>query len=234
MSETPNVPGFYDLKDESQVKEYLDNVSTEYRFQCYQENSPDGCHRLADFLEAFRKETPKARTIYMTNCNENKYGHSCFKAGNYHLLGRGGENNVDKALEFFIKGCEYQYDSNCHNAALLYSSGKVGEGKDYVKAGEFLKKGCAQGNAASCQEMSTYHLLPRPGFQKDMTKAFEYAKKACDLGHMYGCVNLSIMYKKGDGTEKNLELAKKMEKKAKSIHKKATDAGPGIEFGLTK
>jgi len=49
------VAGLYDLKDEKQAQEYLDRIGIEYRFQCYHENLPEGCHRLADFLEAFRQ-----------------------------------------------------------------------------------------------------------------------------------------------------------------------------------
>ena len=221
----------YDLKDESQAKEYLENLGIEYRYQCYKENKGDGCHRLADYMEAFKKEYTKARTIYTANCNDNKYGHSCFKAGNYNLLGRGGEKSEDKALEFYAKGCDYKYDSNCHNAGLLHSSGKVDGVKDFVKASEFMIKGCDQGNGASCQELSTYYLVPRPGFDKDMTKAFDYAKKACDNGHMYGCVNLSIMYKKGDGTEKDLEMSKKMEDRAKYMFKEVTENRSQIQSG---
>lgn len=53
--------------------------------------------------------------------------------------------------------------------------------------------------------------------QKDMKKAFAYASKGCELGHMYSCVNLSIMYRRGDGVEQNAKLADKYKKKAQSM-----------------
>ena len=31
-----------DLKDKEQVKEYLENLGTEYRFHCYHEKDPEG------------------------------------------------------------------------------------------------------------------------------------------------------------------------------------------------
>jgi len=43
---------------------------------------------------------------------------------------------------------------------------------------------------------------------KDMTEAFKYSLKACELGNLGGCVNVSQMYSKGDGTEKNPVAAK--------------------------
>lgn len=44
---------------------------------------------------------------------------------------------------------------------------------------------------------------------KDMKKAFLYAQEGCNLGNMYSCSNLSQMYSKGEGVEKNPELAEK-------------------------
>jgi cytochrome c oxidase assembly factor 7 len=49
---------------------------------------------------------------------------------------------------------------------------------------------------------------------KDMNKAFQYAIKACDLGSIYACVNVSIMYKRGDGVEQNADQSEKYKKKA--------------------
>lgn len=50
--------------------------------------------------------------------------------------------------------------------------------------------------------------------QKDMQKAFTFAYKACELKNVYACANLSQMYARGDGTEKNEEKAEKFKKMA--------------------
>lgn len=50
--------------------------------------------------------------------------------------------------------------------------------------------------------------------QKDMKKAFEYAARACELNNMYACANLSQMYQRGDGTEKNEKKAELFKQKA--------------------
>lgn len=42
-----------------------------------------------------------------------------------------------------------------------------------------------------------------------MKKAFDLALKACQLKHMPACASLRYMYARGEGTEKNEELAKK-------------------------
>lgn len=47
---------------------------------------------------------------------------------------------------------------------------------------------------------------------QDMEKAFNFAYKACELKNIYACANLSQMYSRGDGTEKNAEKADKFKK----------------------
>lgn len=49
---------------------------------------------------------------------------------------------------------------------------------------------------------------------KDMKKAFQFAYKACELRNMYACANLSQMYARGDGIEKNEKEAEKYKKMA--------------------
>ena len=221
----------YDLRDEEQVKEYLKNLGTEYRFQCYKEHIPAGCHRLADFFEAFKRDLPKARKVYKENCDDNKYGHSCFKIGNYNMVGKAGPEDQERALYYHNLGCDYGYMASCHNVALLHHLGKVDGKKDYRKSVEFLERGCAGDNIPSCHLLSTYYISGKDGVPKDMTKAFKYAKKACDMGHMYACANLSQMYKKGDGTDKNLELAERYKEKAKILYKDATEVQNTMTFG---
>lgn len=221
----------FDLKDENEAKDYLDTLGVEYRFQCYHEKRPDGCHRLGDFLEAFRPDMVKARKVYETNCIENNYGHSCFKAGNYNLIGRGGEKNYKKALEFFKQGCDNDYSDSCHNSGLLLTSGLLEAGKDFVASAEYFKRGCDQQNGASCQDLSTNYIMGKPGLDKDMSLAFKFAQKGCDVGHMYSCANISVMYKKGDGVAKDLALSEQYKTRAKQLRDDSSENVTPIKFG---
>lgn len=49
---------------------------------------------------------------------------------------------------------------------------------------------------------------------KDMKIAFSFAKKACELKNFMACSNLSQMYAKGEGTEKNMEKSQEYNNKA--------------------
>lgn len=53
----------------------------------------------------------------------------------------------------------------------------------------------------------------------DMKQAFNFALKGCELGHMYACANVSMMYKKGDGVEKNPEESKRYFQIAQALQK---------------
>ena len=94
-----------DFKDEAAVKDYIDRLGVEYRFQCFGEGRTDGCHRLGDWLEFSMKDWVKAGRVYKSNCLLHDYGHSCGKFANYAFLGRGTERKVDEAAEFYRKGC---------------------------------------------------------------------------------------------------------------------------------
>lgn len=88
-SEAPKVPRSIDWRDPNEVKSYLDNLYVEYSFQCISEKRPDGCHRLANFLENVRREFKESTDLYKKNCDEYKYARSCYTYAKNRMLGRG-------------------------------------------------------------------------------------------------------------------------------------------------
>ena len=69
-----------------------------------------------------------------------------------------------------------------------------------------------------CHRYSSMLLL---GFkdliERDPLQALPYAAKACDMGVPQACVNASVIYKKGDGVEKNERNSKIYANIAKDI-----------------
>lgn len=204
----------YDLKDEEQAKAYIERIGVEYRFQCFHEKSPEGCHRLADYFESVKKEFERAAKIFKTNCDEHQYGHSCLKYGNYRIMGQGCTKDFDEGINYEEKGCEYGYNPACYQAG-IFSLSK--ERHNVPKAIKYLDQACMNNHPLACFNLSTLYMKNQLNLQKDMKKAFAYASKGCELGHMYSCVNLSIMYRRGDGVEQNAKLADKYKKKAQSM-----------------
>ncbi|XP_059840216.1 cytochrome c oxidase assembly factor 7 isoform X2 [Hypanus sabinus] len=99
--------GLVNFLDETEVKEYLDNLGVEYSYQCRKEKDPEGCQRLADYLEGIKKNYEAAAKILQHNCEENNHGESCYKLGSYYVTGKGGlQQNLKAAYECFVKSCE--------------------------------------------------------------------------------------------------------------------------------
>ncbi|XP_028158883.1 cytochrome c oxidase assembly factor 7 homolog isoform X2 [Ostrinia furnacalis] len=231
----------FDLKKEEEVKEYIENLGIEYRFGCYQEKKPQVCHLLGDYLEAIKKDFEKAAKVYKSNCLDYKYGKSCLKFGNYTLVGRGREKgDAAEALTYFEKGCDLGEPSACLHAGMLLTA--TGPGvkiqRDVPKGYNFLKKGCDLNDDMSCHYLFGMYLTGVPKnvadfnphnpeknknieylIKSDMKQAFTFAKKACELGNMYACANVSMMYKKGEGVEKNPDESKRYFQIAQNLQK---------------
>jgi len=225
--------GFFDLKDEEQAKEYINRVGVEYRFQCFSEGRADGCHRLADYFEAFKHEYDKARKIYAKNCDENHYGISCFKLGNYSYLGKACVKDFLAAFDAYRRGCAYGDGASCYNAAMLMEDGRGNADgqKDFMAAAEMLRNGCEKNDMPACFRLSTFYITGKEGLEPDMKRAFLYAKMACDKDHILACHNLSHMYAMGQGTEQNQELADHYKQKTKELHKDITEGTAELKFG---
>ncbi|XP_006025851.1 cytochrome c oxidase assembly factor 7, partial [Alligator sinensis] len=223
-----------DLTDEAEVKQYLEDLGTEYSYQCHREKDPDGCHRLADYLESIRKDFASAAAVLRDNC-ERGHGDSCYKLGTYHVIGKGGLSiDLKAAYNCFLKSCEKDGKKSinaCHNVGLLAHDGRINDDKpDLDVARDYYDKACNGSFAPSCFNLSAIYLQGAPGLPKDMNLALKYSLKACDLGHVWACANASRMYKLGDGVDKNDDKAEALKKRAKDLHKEQKEAATLI-FG---
>ncbi|CRK90061.1 CLUMA_CG003780, isoform A [Clunio marinus] len=227
----------YDLQKESDVKEYIEKLGIEYRFGCYSEKKPDVCHLLGDYLESIKKDFEKASKVYRSNCDDYGYGKSCLKFGHYSFLGKGKSSANEKgdpkqAFKYYERGCDLKDPESCLHSGLLLVSKSLSSSieRDVKKGFELLTKACKMDNANACFYLSGMYIsgVPKKDIkpdskptdpsdfivQKDMKKAFEFATRACDMNNMYACANLSQMYQRGDGTEKNEQKAADLKKKA--------------------
>lgn len=220
----------YDLKNEDEIKEYIENLGIEYRFSCYHEKNRDGCHLLGDYLEAIKKDFCKAAIVYKSNCDDYNLGKSCFKYAEYRHVGKGCKMDKEIAYDYFVKGCQYDHRDSCFLAGVMLTASGNRQ-KDYLQGLKFLEKGCNDNSANSCYFASGLFIKGNEQIPRNMTTAFEYSTKACNLGHPQACANLSQMYLKGEGTDQNAELAKKFQKIAKEIQNQHLKQFHQIKFG---
>jgi cytochrome c oxidase assembly factor 7 len=207
---------------------------------------------LGDYLEGIKKDFEKAAKVYRTNCDDYGYAKSCLKFGHYSFLGK-GKSTKDKgdpkqAYDYYMKGCNKDDPDAClHSGLLMVSKSQQADmTRDVTKGLEALKKSCSMNNATACFYLSGMFISgvlkkdeklknPQPSdfiIQKDMTQAFTFATKACDLDNMYACANLSQMYARGDGTEKNEKKAEQLKKKALEMQDAIKKEQAQLKFGL--
>lgn len=105
--------------------------------------------------------------------------------------------NPFQGLEFLTKSCDMNNATACFYLSGMHISG-------VQKKAEEFNPHAPQAEAAQKSVKDSEYIV-----QKDMKKAFEFAYKACELRNMYACANLSQMYARGDGTEKNDKEAEK-------------------------
>lgn len=215
--------GLINFEDEKEVKQFLDNLGVEYSYQCYREKDPEGCQRLADYLEGVKKNYEATAQVLKQNCEVNGHGESCYKLGAYYVTGKGGVTECLKsAYSCFIKACNTKGKKSvdaCHNVGLLAHDGRALEGgPDPVAAHQYYTKACDGGFAPSCFNLSALYIQGSAAVDKNMPLALKYALRACELGHVWGCSNASRMFKLGDGTDKDDQKAEELRNRAKELH----------------
>lgn len=227
--------GLINFEDEAEVKQFLDNIGVEYSYQCYGEKDPEGCLRLADYLEVVKKNYESTAQVLKHNCETHGHGDSFYKLGAYHVTGKGGVTRCLKtAYSCFIRACNAggkKSNDACHNVALLAHDGRAMEaGPDLTTARQYYERACDGGFAPSCFNLSAMFIQGNPsGENKDMGLALKYSMRACELGHVWGCANASRMYKLGDGVEKDDGKAEELKNRAKELH--GQNAERQLKFG---
>lgn len=219
-------------KSKDEIKKFLDNLGIEYRYGCFEENNPETCHLLGDYLLAIDKAASKAGQIYKTNCEENKFGLSCDAFGRMAYRGQGMEGpDIKLALEYFLKGCELNDPRSCYHGGQMFGVVDKQVNKaitpDPVRAIKMLTKSCLstkQPNA--CTLIHSFYVKGIHDLPMNMKLAADFGKVACDQNEYISCFNLARMYHLGEGVEADVEKSEFYRKRAKEIR-------DGIKRNLT-
>lgn len=111
-----------------------------------------------------------------------------------------------QGMEYLTKSCDMNNGNACFYLSGMHISGAEGP----IASKEIQP-------LTSSTETKTKKTVPKTKdfiIQKNMEKAFTFTYKACELNNMYACANLSQMYARGEGIEKNTEKAEIYKKKA--------------------
>lgn len=210
-------------KSKDELKKYIDNLGTEYRYGCFEEKNPEVCHLLGDYLQSIEKAYKKALNVFKSNCDDAKFGLSCDAFGRMAFRGQGMEGpDIKLALDYFVMGCDLNESRACYHGGQMLGVVDKNVNKiippDPDKALDMLKKACLSGKQpAACTLVHSFYLRGVHGKPADLKLAADYAQIACDQDEYMSCYNLSRMYHLGEGVNVDVEKSKFYSRRAKDI-----------------
>lgn len=122
-----------------------------------------------------------------------------------------------------------------NNLGLVYWNGEPERLPDPVLAEKYVREACLLNDPEACWLLSTWYMGPQVKFKhrlneeklikekrigqlkRDMKKAIEYGNKACEADLMPACINLSRIFRLGDGVPENPEKAAEYADKVKQL-----------------
>ena len=236
--------GIVDFTNEEEVKEYLDNVEIEFMYGCNKEKNEDSCYRFGEFLDTIRKNFDDAAKTYKDCCDFFRSAPCCYKAGQFHMLGKGGlVKSTLEAYESYCTACAHEkytdqgkndrIAASCCNVGLLLTSdesvqqrfvqtNKLANDSDksekmFSAITEAFKRACAFRDASGCGFLSQLYMSGFEGRFKDMKLAAKFAESACELGDARSCHNLTVMYRRGDGVKRDADKSDEFAKRRDEI-----------------
>ena len=140
-----------------------------------------------------------------------------FCLGLMYMYGIGCEKNAENGVRVWEKAVELG-DGGAANNLYCYYLGDYGNFKNRNKelAKQYLLKSAQLEDAKGCLNLGYAYRYGRDLFEENKTQAFIYIKKAADLGDVDACEELSNMYERGIGCERNPTAAEKYRNKTKA------------------
>lgn len=182
--------------------------------------SAQGCGSLGEVYQSQIKDKKLSFSYYAKACevaqpnkdNDKAIGWDCMKIGVAYYNGESVAKNNEKALKYFLKGCELS-NFICGNYVRKFYKGYNGElikvPQDYKFAFQLAKKGCDLKDGESCNYLGILYQEGK-GTAQNLTKAFLIFQNLCysDSGYkQVGCYNLALCYANGQGVEQDYKRA---------------------------
>ena len=182
--------------------------------------SAQGCGSLGEVYQSQIKDKKLSFSYYTKACevaqpnkdNDKAIGWDCMKIGVAYYNGESVAKNNEKALKYFLKGCELS-NFICGNYVRKFYKGYNGElikvPQDYEFAFQLAKKGCDLKDGESCNYLGILYEEGK-GTAQNLTKAFLIFQNLCysDSGYkQVGCYNLALCYANGKGVEQDYKRA---------------------------
>lgn len=111
--------------------------------------------------------------LLVTGCAHTN-GESFYQAGRYQA-----------AAEIFIKQAEQGDIKTMHRLAAMYTSGKLGKGRDYQQAVYWYQQAASRQDVAAMLELGLIYEFGLGDIKQDDTQAAYWYRQAADYNHVY-------------------------------------------------
>lgn len=147
---------------------------------------------------------------------------------------------MDKQLayDYFKKACEQKDGIGCANYGFLSTASDYNEGRpdklERFNAGmKALEQGCYEFKQdKACFTLGGLFLKGVTDMlEKNPKEGYRAMLQSCEFANPYACANVSQMHSRGDGAEKNEELAKLFKDRALELYNQYVGVGTSIKFG---
>ena len=142
-------------------------------------------------LSKSTQEIPSSIRDMEEKCNDNDYEACTDLAIDYDYGEDGVAQDMNKAAQFYKKGCDGGDLLGCNNLGILYEDGD-GVKKDASKSAQLYKIACDGDYALGCYNLGILY-DDGTGVEQDKSKAIDLYKEACEGGEALGCNNLGVM-----------------------------------------
>jgi TPR repeat protein len=146
--------------------------------------------------------------------------------GLIYRKGYGGEQNMSKAMAFFLRAGMAGYAPSQYTLGQIYYSGEDGVPQDKMRAGAWLLKAAQGGYPDALYAVGRMYDLGEGGAAVDPAKALVYYKEAAVKGQPDAENAVGLSFYTGNGLSKDLLTARKWFLKA------SEDANPDAMFNL--
>jgi TPR repeat protein len=169
---------------------------------CDRDHAP-ACAALGERLAAQRSQTDAAVTALERGCDLGD-AHACTVLGTLVLDGRHAMD-IDPG-EVFERGCGEGDAEACYQLGRTLADGQVAAPSS--PAFDAFRAACEGGQVAGCEQTGLSHLSLDTHYEAGV--AARYFDRACEAGRTDSCRELSLLYRRGRGVERNPKRARQL------------------------
>lgn len=202
--------------------------------QLYAQSCDDGmaeaCYQLAAVLHRDKDKTDYSTAVrYADRACTLKHADACSVAGYiYYVAMKGVGWDINKAADYWTKGCALGSAIACANTGELYRYGIIAAA-DPKKSFEFYTKSCDAGNPYGCAGVAHFLATGEGGATKDAKRAIELFRVACDAESSEGCAELAVTLEAEHGSAS--EIAR-IRLRAYNVTEKLAETNPAYMYRL--